>query len=440
MFHMAEDAWVVVQSFPVNGHVAPQAVFRPRISHSNNTSVGRHLQRCALPQRFFPMTAPFPTHLFIATPRGALALNNENAAIPLPQDHHSGLPPLRYGPYLKALSSCLSQEGYRPLLDALHVLLQTPVERSQVNRLDIISEKHGALYHVVHLKVQVGKQTVSFGLNVAASPEQKAFLESDHSILHELQSTHRLPHLPRVFFKGEAHYREEAGKPIPLSFFMVEWFEGYSEFHLSRPDREEMPRIRVWEENAQEVWLTPGQTAALYRGAAAILTAYLDTHTFRQIYPWHHAAGDFIIQRKGDSVSVKLITARDYRCLTPEALSSGDQWIGIVCFFINLTLRMRLDRLDGTGDLAWAHSSCLRPVVEGFLTAWRDRHHHDPSLPSPEEAADVLGSFDPDEWWSLAEFILERGMVEEEEMPFVRARLREHVEELAGAVAAASSH
>jgi len=104
---------------------------------------------------------------------------------------------------------------------------------------------------------------------------------------------------------------------------------------------------------------------------AYILTCYYDLQTFAQIHPWHLAAGDFIARIEGDRVEVRLVAARQYGPLIgPPDLRVEE---ALLFFLLNLTLRIRLDRLDGVGDLAWADKGCLRPAVAGFDQALKDR-------------------------------------------------------------------
>jgi hypothetical protein len=42
-------------------------------------------------------------------------------------------------------------------------------------------------------------------------------------------------------------------------------------------------------------------------------------------------------------------------------------------FLLNLTLRIRLDRLDGVGEIAWAGEGCLRSTIEGFFLALEEK-------------------------------------------------------------------
>ncbi len=381
------------------------------------------------------MAPPPCVHLLIATPHGNVALGESNASVLLPQDAHQDHPPLQYGPYLHSIHQYLAQDGYRPVLEALQTCFSAPTPPPPVDHLEIISEKHGALYHVVHLNVRSGEQVASFALNVAISEEQKAFLHSDFALLNELRLTYPHGHTPRAYLKGEALYRNaNQNSLLSMAVMMTEWLDGHHEFHLSLERPGAPVRIKVWDSTGKDSWLDTEKTLTLYRLASAILTTCLHTGDFRQIYPWHHAAGDFVVKEEGESLSVKLITARDYRCLTPDAAASGNTWACIICFFLNLTVRMRLDRLDGTGDLAWADSFSLQGILEGFIMAWEEKALRDSSLPSSRDVLEVLGDFDMEEWTALGEIVLEQGMVEQEELPFLRTRLHQHLEDLEKAI------
>jgi hypothetical protein len=40
-------------------------------------------------------------------------------------------------------------------------------------------------------------------------------------------------------------------------------------------------------------------------------------------------------------------------------------------FLLNLSLRMRLDRLDGVGAVAWTNGRCVQATLEGFVEGLR---------------------------------------------------------------------
>jgi hypothetical protein len=85
--------------------------------------------------------------------------------------------------------------------------------------------------------------------------------------------------------------------------------------------------------------------------------------TFRQIFPWHHAAGDFVVRSRDDGVGLRLITARQYAPMV-AGVSAFD---ALLFFLLNLSLRTRLDRLDGVGDVVWAEDGCVSATLMGFL-------------------------------------------------------------------------
>jgi len=69
---------------------------------------------------------------------------------------------------------------------------------------------------------------------------------------------------------------------------------------------------------------------------------------------WHHAAGISCKEHWG-VVDVRLTTARGYE---PLVIFIEDQDINpvmaLLYFFLDLTVRMRLDRWEGVGEIVWA--------------------------------------------------------------------------------------
>jgi len=103
--------------------------------------------------------------------------------------------------------------------------------------------------------------------------------------------------------------------------------------------------------------------------------------------------------------------------------------IAIVYFFLNLTVRMRLDRLDGVGDVAWAGDFCVNAISEGFFDAIRimeaeGRYH----LGRPNDLLFLLRSFGEEEIRNLF-YPLEAWYREGDpaEFPVIQANLRNHV-------------
>jgi hypothetical protein len=364
---------------------------------------------------------------YVNSPDGLVAFSAEHAGTPLPWGLDSEGPSITYGPHFNAIANFLVQGGAQPLEIALSQHLERVVSLHEVQSLEIISQKHGAFYHVAQVRAEVSGQYFSLAINCAAGPQQQALIELEFALLRDLNKRLPLGLIPRAYVLGTSPYVAEGGARMALKAFIAEWFEGFHEFHLSRQSAGDTPIIRVWDVPADESFLDAQETQSLYHQAAAILTAYLDPESFSQIYPWHHAAGDFVLKRRQEGLEVRLITVRGYLPLVAIESESPDKWIPIVHFFINLSLRMRLDRLDGTGDLVWAGPACLQGVVSGFLESWEQKAKMDSALPRASEVLEVLGSFTPEEWFSLADLVLVDGLVEAEEMEFIRLRLGEHV-------------
>ncbi len=340
-----------------------------------------------------------------------------------------------YGSYFEALVRLLGQDRYRPLRSALSQLLRRSVTVSEIQELAVVSQKHGAFYHVAQVQVRIAEHYHSLLVNSAVGTARQTFLASEYAVLREL--TKSFPHgfLPRVFFLGMSRCRSEQGSPFALKCFLGEWFEGYHEFHLTRRGEADGISIKVWDAHSRDPLLKVEESRLLYRLATLILTTYYDPKSFRQIYPWRHAAGDFILMRRNPGLKVRLITARGYFPLvTMEGGDPSDRWIPLVHFFLNLSLHMRLDRLDGTGELAWASADSLQGVISGFLAGWRQKATKDPELPQPAKVLEVLQRFTVDEWLAFAPLVLDNGFEEPEELEFLESQLEEHATSLAAAL------
>jgi len=139
---------------------------------------------------------------------------------------------------------------------------------------------------------------------------------------------------------------------------------------------------------------------------------------------------------------VRLVTARGFQRRVPRGTKSagGGVWIGLLHFLATLTLRMRLDRLDGVGPPVWAAPRWVFPVILGFLDGWERKARGNPHLPSSEEIVWVLGRLDPGEWLSTLEAVMEQAVVEEDEFSFLQPRIEDHAEALASSFAGEFPH
>jgi hypothetical protein len=238
--------------------------------------------------------------------------------------------------------------------------LEQPVVEEDLGRMAIFLEKHGAFYHPSRLLVAIKDQTLFFVVNVAASNNGRKVFSREVKALEHINDQRPFGWFPKVY--------SHASGELPM--FLGDWFDGFHEFHLTRRSGSNEPAIAVWNGAATRCLLSETQEAGLYRNAAMIMTACYDPITSCQIFPWHHAAGDFVVRVEAESVSVRLITVRDYTRIAGSGSEPDNERSvldALVVFFIHLSVRMRLDRLDGVKAVAWASDRCLAPMTDGFF-------------------------------------------------------------------------
>jgi hypothetical protein len=305
----------------------------------------------------------------VPSPHGYVLLDDLTSKAPMrlrrsDPDPDQG-PAVTIGQYFQGITSVVSKDGYGLLVDATARQLGRYVSLNDIAEIVIRSEKHGSDYHPARIEVIVGDVCAVFVMNVAITPRGEALLCREFAVLEHLNSKHDFPFLPRTHFQGEA-------SPPSMLMFLADWFQGYHEFHLSVDKEDHTRGLVLWDTEKGHYRLPPRQIRQVYHQSARILTLYYDLETFEQIFPWHHAAGDFVVKAPGESVDVRLITTRQYApMLEPhEGLSAKG---GLLFFLLNLSLRMRLDRLDGVGSVAWADDDCVDSTIEGFLAGLRTK-------------------------------------------------------------------
>ena len=377
-----------------------------------------------------------PVRLLATTPRGEVDLSEKSRATHLPAGPQSaeGESELRYGPYLGAVHYLLLRNNCRKILEALAHRLGRLVTLAEVDGIEIRTEKHGAFYHVARADVSVSGLIVSFAVNVAVSDTARAQLERDFNFLRSLTNQYNYKFLPQAYFKGAGIYREP-GKPRRwLHMFVAEWFRDYHEFHLHRDQADGSSRMLLWDLGRGSRYLSERQCVNLYRLGAKILTFYYNWNNFKQIYPWHHAAGDFVLREKGDTVDLRLVTVRDYTAVVDFTTGKkAGKLFALILFFLHLTIQMRIDRLDGVGDVVWAEDYCLEGTVAGFfegLTSGATKVRK--GIPPAAEILDILRTFENEEWLSLLEEWKETYKPSGEELILILEKAVDHFHKLEG--------
>jgi hypothetical protein len=248
--------------------------------------------------------------------------------------------------------------------------------------------KHGEYYHPCRVQAAIpGGPAREFVLNVAVSEAGKALMRNEYAALERLGRSVSPRYVPEVHVLAEV---PAAGRRT-AAIFMGEWFSGYHEFHLTRRTPGGGQGLVVWDPQNGDLFADEAQTRAVYARAAYILTHYYDPYTREGIGAWHQAAGDFVVRLEPAGADVRLIAVREHRPLfrppeSPDPASGGAKALleALLIFFLNLSLRIRVDRLDGTGELAWAGPLAVGATLRGALAALAEKPEL-PGLPLPVE-------------------------------------------------------
>lgn len=270
-------------------------------------------------------------------------------------------PSIEFGQYFEAITRVISKDDFGLLVDAVARQLQRETSLEELEEIRILSEKHGSDYHPARIEVMIGDGCAEFVMNVAVTERGWARLSREFEVLQHLNAKYTFPFLPATHFQAEAFSSS-------VLMFLADWFHGYHEFHLSIDKTDGSQGMVLWDPERDDCRLSNLQMRQVYHQCAKILTLYYDLETFEQIFPWHHAAGDFVVKVQGGRIDVRLITARQYAAMleASEGVSSAE---ALFFFLLNLSLRMRLDRLDGVGSVAWADERCADATLQGFVAA-----------------------------------------------------------------------
>lgn len=278
--------------------------------------------------------------------------------------------PVSYKDYFQAARIFLERNKFADLTQAAAIRLERTVRPEEISAVRVCLEKHGQFYHPSRVDVSGPEFSVAFVLNVAISATGKAWIETEYHTIKRLNKDFAGGYLPEVYAYGEVPLKGN-GKSFPM--FLGEWFEGFNEFHLSCDPETGQNRIVVWDYIRGDFFLSSAQAVNLFRQAAKIIAFYYNPETFEQIFSWHHAAGDFVLKIEKDRITVRLITARQYLKLFKDSKEAKKKAAfalkALLIFFLQLSIRMRLDRRDGTGPVVWLGQEALMGTVSGFFEA-----------------------------------------------------------------------
>ena len=280
---------------------------------------------------------------------------------------------INHGDYFTAARDFLERDRYEIITQSVSQYLHRNITPDEIEEIRIFLDKHGEFYHPSKVEAVLQAVKIPFVLNVAVTDVGKQCAQREYRLLKKLNTQYSDSFIPKVYAQGNVFTKMDQ---VETRMFLGEWFEGFNEFHMSLDPDDKKYKIIVWDHEHGNFFLTPHQTMELYRQAAKILTYYYNVETFEQIFSWHHAAGDFVLKCQEDDIELKLITVRQYRSMyenniVSESIEPDSELIleALLVFFLNMAIKMRIDRIDGVGEIVWSDDVALKGILKGFFEA-----------------------------------------------------------------------
>jgi hypothetical protein len=198
----------------------------------------------------------------------------------------------------------------------------------------------------------------------------------------------------------------------------------------------------VWDDVRGRFFLSIEQTKMLYARVSKILTGYYNLESFEQIFSWHHAAGDFVVRVENEKLDLRLVSVRRYEAIFGDQKNTQTPPVdpqrilqALLIYFLNLSIHIRLDRLDGIGEIVWSDSLAVEATLVGFLEALSVKPDI-PSLPDSPMVCFVayLASCTQGDLIDLTGAIVNRFNPRMPGLKVVKKNIQQHVETLYAAV------
>lgn len=300
------------------------------------------------------MHKPKITYL-VSSPYGDITVNEGNINFHLDGDPSE----TTYKTYFNTIEKFVFKK-YPLILSIIRDKIKKIINPEDIKEIIIRAEKHGAISHPSSIEFIHKYRKTKFCLNVSTIDTHKIYLKREYMNLKKLNEKYSFSYIPEVYFFG---YIDN------FSFILEEWLDGYHEFHFTYNDQNEL-YLNLWEFGSGYRALSKKQAFSIFKEISKILTLYFDTSDFSQINSWHNSAGDFIAKIYKNNVKVKLTTVREYKPLIYFKNSEHKNLIiALIYFFLNMSLMIRIDKIDGVKDNIWLDDFCIKASFKGFLDA-----------------------------------------------------------------------
>ncbi|MCF8127168.1 MAG: hypothetical protein K9N10_01535 [Deltaproteobacteria bacterium] len=374
------------------------------------------------------------TYLF-SSPEGDISLDPEDLSRPFLVAPEKAHPHLTLGDYFDTLRNCILEDEGKLLKRALKSASHKNFNLEEIQKIQIRSEKHGVLYHLASVEVITTKIAVKFTLSTAISQKGQDCILREHHILDRLNRHFQFSFLPEIYDIRKMTCRATTGRPVEMVMLAAQWFEDYHEWHVTRDTSNDRQKIEIWDLKRGPRYASSGEASLIIEECSKILALYYDFINFNHIGAWHHAAGDFIVKcPRGHKPEVKLTTVRKYAPLMPGFFEKkGNPAIAFVYFFLDTTLRMRLDRLDGVGEMVWLDDFAVAATVKGVFEGLRpgEPKGDDNAGKRADHLLSLLQSFDKTEFAQIFDPLLAHWAPQgSNEMDLISAHIADHTRSL----------
>ena len=371
------------------------------------------------------------THYLFSSNRGDIPVEKamlDSPFVARPLENH---PFLTLGDFFEGIRHFVWQNQGRHLSHLLSKIQGSPVTPGDIETLVLRYEKYGTLYHVISIEAGTKKNNLKFALSVAQFQEARETLDREFQLLGRLNQKYEYPYIPQAYFKDIQVVKKG---PHRETFLMAlcSWFEGYHEWHFQK-DHNHADAAVIWDMEKGYQSASKKEVNEIIRLASKILTLYFDPKTFQRIDPWHHGAGDFVVKKAQRGIDVRLITVRGYE---PMAAFSADQSLSpgdaLLLFFLELTIKMRLDKTEGIGSPLWASHSIISPARDGFLEALRLKENRGDISPVLVEGFidHARGLSEEDLYSKLVQFARKYRFTDPIDYACIHQHLKKHAEDL----------
>ncbi|MGD9578381.1 MAG: hypothetical protein AB7Y74_09025 [Syntrophorhabdus sp.] len=372
---------------------------------------------------------------FFSSPDGDVPVDSETLARPFMIEPMRNHPFMALGDFFHVIRLFLLDRAGPVLTSLLSRTWDRDISLQDIDNVIIRYEKYGTLYQIVSAEIISGNQKMKLAVSAALTPDAQQNITLEYNLISYMNTKTGLPYLPRVFCINSLDVEKDSHTET-VALTLAEWFEGYHEWHFSKNDIGNNA-IVIWDTARGNRSVSDQEAYTIIKEASKILTFYYNVGGSERIVPWHHGAGDFIVNTDSGKVDVKLITVRGYEPFaSPDTNQTVGPLLGILFFLIELTVKMRMDKMEGMGETIWADSRYMNAAIQGFFHAMKIKERdHECNDISIDDFMATLKTLNKDEIASsISSYLKHNQAPDTSDYRVIQEHMGEHAADLASAL------